>query len=96
MDRHASIDLAEVRWYANAIENAGIQIFAVGDPDQLDQMRRLFKSTLHAMLAIPPVKPVGPPNCPWVICPDGSCRPDCRFDETVSPEDASYDAGGHA
>jgi hypothetical protein len=80
MERHAAIDLAEFRWYAISIENAAIQVFAVGDHDRMEKARRLFSATLREMLDIgtyTPGKSPGGGSCPWIWCPDGRCSPDC-------------------
>jgi hypothetical protein len=70
-----TIDLAKIRWYANAIENEAVQVYFTGEAARVDEAWEILQGTIRALHGIAsPAK-----SCPagTMRCMDGTCRPFC-------------------
>ena len=82
---------AAFRWFANAIENDSLELYAT-NPRHFPEIERLLRDTLKALkrLGQTALIPDGENGCPdgWVLC-DGICKPSCDNIESQAASAAS-------
>lgn len=69
---------AEIRWFANAIENRALQAY-FGNHERYHQIRECLKAAYKCLYM--PVRTENwnaeNPDCPWPECWTGECTPEC-------------------